>query len=103
VVSKNRWQSMLNDITDKYGAFGTSTGRPGGDGLTDDENPIFVPADVTYNNKKWYRVGIRFKGNSSLQSTWGSGNLKLSFKLDFDEFEDEYPQINNQRFNGFKS
>jgi spore coat protein CotH len=26
----------------------------------------------------------------------------LSFKLDFDEFEDEYPEINNQRFYGFK-
>lgn len=100
IVSKNRWQNMLNDMTAKYGAFGASSGRPGG--LTSTENPIFVPADVTYNNKKWYRVGIRFKGNSSLQSTWGSGNMKLSFKLDFDEFEDEYPQIDNQRFNGFK-
>lgn len=28
--------------------------------------------------------------------------MKLSFKLDFDEFEDEYPQIDNQRFYGFK-
>ena len=28
--------------------------------------------------------------------------MKLSFKLDFDEFEDDYPQIKNQRFFGFK-
>jgi len=28
--------------------------------------------------------------------------LKLPFKLDFDEFEDYYPQIDNQRFYGFK-
>jgi spore coat protein CotH len=28
--------------------------------------------------------------------------MKLSFKLDFDEFEDEYTQIDNQRFYGFK-
>jgi len=28
--------------------------------------------------------------------------LKLSFKLDFDEFEDQYPQIDDQRFYGFK-
>lgn len=28
--------------------------------------------------------------------------LKLPFKLDFDEFEDDYPQIDNQRFYGFK-
>ncbi|MFT5914607.1 MAG: spore coat protein H [Bacteroidia bacterium] len=67
-----------------------------------DENPIFVPAEVFYEGKEWYRVGVRFKGNSSLQNTWQNGNLKLSFKLDFDEFEDEYPQIDNQRFYGFK-
>lgn len=28
--------------------------------------------------------------------------MKLSFKLDFDEYEDDYPQIDNQRFYGFK-
>lgn len=28
--------------------------------------------------------------------------MKLPFKLDFDEFEDDYPEINNQRFYGFK-
>ena len=67
-----------------------------------DEDPIFVPADVYYNNKQWYKVGIRFKGNSSLKNSWESGILKLSFKLDFDEYEDEYPQIDNQRFYGFK-
>ncbi|MCP4693080.1 MAG: spore coat protein, partial [Desulfobacterales bacterium] len=43
-----------------------------------------------------------FKGNSTLKSSWERGILKLSFKLDFDEFEDDYPQIDNQRFYGFK-
>ena len=33
---------------------------------------------------------------------WRSGTGKLPLKLDFDEFEDEYPEINNQRFYGFK-
>jgi spore coat protein H len=28
--------------------------------------------------------------------------MKLPFKLDFDEFEDEYPEIEDQRFYGFK-
>ncbi len=63
---------------------------------------MFVPAEIFYNDKQWYRVGIRFKGNSSLQGSWQAGILKLSFKLDFDEFEDYYPQIENQRFYGFK-
>ncbi|MCK0131375.1 CotH kinase family protein [Flavobacteriaceae bacterium F08102] len=109
VVTKDRWQSMLDDMTDKYGQFGVNRGGPGSPRdqggqavVTSDENPIFVPAEVFYQGKEWYRVGIRFKGNSSLQSSWKSGILKLSFKLDFDEFEDTYPQIDNQRFYGFK-
>ncbi len=76
-------------------------GGPGGSTFSE-EDPIFVPGEVFYNGKQWYRVGPRFKGNSSLQSSWSNGILKLSFKLDFDEFEDDYPQIDNQRFYGFK-
>ncbi|SFA81473.1 CotH kinase family protein [Algoriphagus aquimarinus] len=97
VISSTRWASMLADMKSLYGTFGTRNG-----GSFSDENPIFVPAEVFYEGKEWYRVGVRFKGNSSLQNTWQSGNLKLSFKLDFDEFEDDYPQIKNQRFYGFK-
>lgn len=100
VVTSERWQSMLEDMTATYGTFGSPSRTQG---LIDtDEDPIFVPADVYYNGKQWYRVGIRFKGNSSLQSAWQNGIMKLSFKMDFDEFEDTYPQIDNQRFYGFK-
>lgn len=106
---------MLDNMTSLYGEFGGgfsggggpgAGGPPPGGGFGEleetDEDPIFVPGEVIYNGKEWYRVGLRFKGNSSLQSSWSSGILKLSFKLDFDEFEDEYPQIDNQRFYGFK-
>ncbi|CDF79267.1 spore coat protein CotH [Formosa agariphila KMM 3901] len=100
IITEDRWNSMLTDMTTLYGTFGSHSG---GNGLIDsDEDPIFVPGEVFYEGKEWYRVGIRFKGNSSLQSSWSAGILKLSFKLDFDEFEDEYPQIDNQRFYGFK-
>jgi spore coat protein H len=122
VVSADRWQSMLDDMTATYGIFGASStiqttpsspppgGLPGTVPTTTttvelvdtDEDPIFVPADIYYNGKTWYRAGIRFKGNSSLQTSWEMGILKLSFKLDFDEFEDQYEQIKNQRFYGFK-
>jgi spore coat protein H len=99
VITEDRWQSMLDNMTELYGEFGQQSGA----GLLDiDEDPIFVPAEVYYNGIQWYRVGIRFKGNSSLQSPWQQGILKLPFKLDFDEFEDDYPQIKNQRFYGFK-
>ena len=108
VITEARWESMLTDMTSLYGAFGAGSGGPGGTGgpgggLEEvDEDPIFVPAEVFYNGIEWYRVGVRFKGNSSLQTSWQSGILKLAFKLDFDEFEDDYPQIDNQRFYGFK-
>jgi len=100
VITEERWQNMLDDMTETYGAFGSGGSGPG---LIDtDEDPIFVPAEVFYNGLEWYRVGVRFKGNSSLQTSWQNGILKLAFKLDFDEFEDDYPQIDNQRFYGFK-
>ncbi|MFT6984665.1 MAG: spore coat protein H [Psychromonas sp.] len=118
VISEAHWQSMLDDMTSLYGEFGQSTtdvnqpvvgGEPPVAGGTeavasveDSDNPIFVPGDVFYNDTQWYKVGLRFKGNSSLQSSWEQGILKLSFKLDFDEYEDDYPQIDNQRFYGFK-
>ncbi|MCG6201794.1 CotH kinase family protein [Psychromonas antarctica] len=119
VVTEARWQSMLDNMTTLYGEFGqTAKGdlpppMPGSQpptittadaSLIDSttEDPIFVPAEILYNGTQWYKVGIRFKGNSSLKSSWEQGILKLSFKLDFDEYEDDYPQIKNQRFYGFK-
>jgi hypothetical protein len=104
VISKENWAAMLNDMTATYGAFGSGpgSGGPGERLVESDEDPIFVPAEVFYNGKHWYKVGVRFKGNSSLQSAWGSGILKLAFKMDFDEYEDDYPQIKKQRFYGFK-
>jgi len=102
VISANNWEAMLNDMTSLYGSFGASSGATAGGTSFSDENPIFVPGSVFYNGTEWYKVGLRFKGNSSLQSSWERGILKLSFKLDFDEFEDDYPQIDNQRFHGFK-
>ncbi|MEP2279945.1 CotH kinase family protein [Maribacter sp.] len=102
VITEARWESMLENMTELYGSFGSSGQSLPGAATSTDENPIFVPVEVFYEGTEWYRVGVRFKGNSSLQSTWQSGNLKLSLKLDFDEFEDDYPQIDNQRFYGFK-
>jgi hypothetical protein len=67
-----------------------------------DENPIWVTAAIEFEGTTWEHVGIRFKGNFSLQSAWSAGNLKIPFKLDFDQFEDDYPEIDDQRFYGFK-
>jgi spore coat protein CotH len=66
------------------------------------ENPTWVPATIEFEGNTWTNVGVRYKGNSSLTSGWRSGTLKLPLKLDFDEFEDDYPEIDDQRFYGFK-
>jgi hypothetical protein len=81
-------------------------GRPGeggfGGGDMTPENPTWVPATIEFEGNTWTNVGVRYKGNSSLTSGWRSGTLKLPLKLDFDEFEDDYPEIDDQRFYGFK-
>jgi spore coat protein H len=97
-ISAENWQAMLDDMTETYGPFGTGGGLP----ADDEDNPIWVPGSVFYEGTQWYKVGVRFKGNSSLRTSWGRGVMKLPLKLDFDEFEDTYPQIDNQRFHGFK-
>jgi spore coat protein CotH len=76
---------------------------PGGDKMMGSSvNPTYVPVTVEFEDDTWTNVGLRFKGNSSLRSTWGSGNMKLPLRLDFDQFEDEYPEIDDQRFYGFE-
>lgn len=87
------------------GGFGGPGGeRGGGFGAGDltPENPMWVTATIAFEGQTWTNVGVRYKGNSSLTSGWNEGTLKLPFKLDFDEFEDDYPEIDNQRFYGFK-
>lgn len=98
-ISSANWNIMLDDMTNKYGSFGSGSRGPAGDS---EENPIYVPCSLFFNDVQWYQVGIRFKGNSSLKTTWGNGNWKLPLRLNLDRFEDDYPEINNQRFYGFK-
>ena len=83
------------------GGFGPGGG--GGMGMEGaDENPVWVTGTIEFEGDTWEHVGIRFKGNSSLRTAWSSGNLKIPFKLDFDQFEDAFLEIDDQRFYGFK-
>lgn len=63
--------------------------------------PIWMPATIEFDNRTWTHVGVRFKGQSSLAKIWQEGKKNFPFKLDFDQFEDDYPAIKNQRFFGF--
>lgn len=130
-ISPENWQKMLDDMTALFGERGTGRARggavPGGQGGVPEPgmqpggapaggvpqggpgggdftstNPIWVPGTVAFNGRTWTNVGIRFKGNSTLANGWRSGTDKLPLKLDFDEFEGDYPEIENQRFYGFK-
>lgn len=100
----NDWERMQENMNKLYGEqWGGFRGRFfGGKGFDTRENPVWIPATIEFNGRTWTNVGVRYKGNSSLKSGWGSGGLKLPLKLDFDEFEDEDPEIHDQRFYGFK-
>lgn len=63
--------------------------------------PIYVPADLSFEDVPFSRVGFRLKGNSSLANSWRSGVDKLPFRLNIDYFEDRFPEIRDQRFFGF--
>ncbi len=66
------------------------------------EDPIWVPAKIAFDGKTWDQVGMRYKGNSSLVLARREGVKKLPFRLSFDKFEDDHPELTNQRFYGFK-
>ena len=84
---------------------GGPTGKGGGLTLRD---PCYFPVTVTHDGHAWTQVGMRYKGNFSLMMgslfsmMMGKPDGKLSFRLNFDRFEDAHPEIANQRFYGFK-
>jgi len=65
-------------------------------------DPIYVPVTVSYGGATWTKVAMRYKGNSSLVTTSGTGNGKVPFRLDFDRYRRDDPAIDGQRFHGFK-
>ena len=108
-IAPEQWQAMQADMMEIFGEpgdcrrMGPPSVGPGGMDLDlTDENPIWADATIEFAGNTWDHVGIRFKGNSSLMMNWMAENGKLPFKLDFDEFENDYPEIENQRFYGFK-
>ena len=96
VISSKDWAKMQGDLRANIRFVNNQlTVTPGWE-------PLWVPCSFRYGEKEWYKVGIRYKGNSSLKECVRRNIKKYAFKLDFDEFEDSYPAIKNQRFYGFK-
>lgn len=103
VVSPEMYQASMDDLDELLGGSGGGfPGGPGGGSLDGGDNPVWVPVEVRYDGLTWWNVGMRYKGNSSLRSSYNQGVKKLSFRLDFDEFEADFPEIDDQRFFGFK-
>ena len=102
VIESEYWQTMQDDLESIYGGSSGGPGPgPGGGGGFSDQTPIYIPAQMYFEGKQWYDVGLRYKGNSSLQSAYQSGNGKLPFRIEMNHFEAENPNINGQTFYGF--
>lgn len=99
-MTSANWSAIQTNMKSLFG-YGFGERTQGGGGFPSQETD-YVAVSLNFNDKEWYKVGFRLKGNSSLSSTWGSGIYKLPFRLNLDKFEDDYPQLKNQRFYGFK-
>ncbi|HOJ95566.1 MAG TPA: CotH kinase family protein [Methanospirillum sp.] len=129
-ISPESWTEMQEDMKTKYGEFGGGSmpgpgrmgapgenmpdfNRPAGMNLAkppyengpvflNQEDPVYVPATISFQNETWNHVGIRYKGVNSLMTAWSEGIGKISLKVDMDHYEDEFPDTKNQKFFGFK-
>jgi spore coat protein H len=95
-ISADAYALMDSDL---YHMFWESAPPPDLDDLDD---PVWAPVDVRYDGGLWTDVGMRWKGHSSLQGAVMANVDKLSFLLTFDQFEEAHPEIDDQRFWGFK-
>ena len=110
IFNPTDWQAMLDDRTAEFGPFnsGLATflellgGESADEWALNLSDPIYRPCTMLFEGKSWWHVGVRFKGQSSLAFPWMMGIMKFPFRFDMDEFEDDYPEIRNQRFFGFK-
>jgi spore coat protein H len=97
-LGADKWAAIRANMTALFGFdFGA-----GGAGPFPSQETSYVDCSLKFDGKTWKNVGFRLKGNSTLSSAWRNGIYKLPFRLNFDEFEDQYPGILNQHFYGFE-
>lgn len=90
-ITPESWREMQDDLNTNLAKGGNVA----------DYAPIWVPATIGFDGATWTNVGVRYKGQSSLEKAWREGRKNLPFKVKFDKFEDDYPETKNQRFFGF--
>ena len=109
VICPEDWQVALEDLSSLVGTSsgpgggGPGGGGPGGGDGTDllSADPVYIPATLVMGDQAWPQVGFRFKGNSSLSTSFRQGVEKYPFRLDLDRYEDDFPALEDQRFYGF--
>ncbi len=108
IICPDDYTAMRDDLETLLGGSGGGGGPGGGGpgggggGVETEEDPIYVPVTVAFDGQTWPYVGMRHKGNSSLTIAYREGIEKLPFRLHFDHYEDDVPEVDNQRFHGFK-
>lgn len=95
-----QWASVEADMVALWGL--TFGGGGVGGGASPAADPAYVDVTVRFAGREWRHVGFRLKGHQSLRFSWTKGIQKLPFRLHFDRFEDAYPEIDDQRFHGFR-
>ena len=99
-LGADNWTAMQANMKSLYGSsFGAGTGGLPPAGVT--AEPDYFAATVKFKGKTWNKVGFRLKGNSTLTAAWRAGIYKLPFRLNFDKFADQFPEITDQHFYGF--
>lgn len=108
-MSAETRQKMLDEMTALLGPpgqpiAGLPMSLPVRGEVIDDltPTPAYFPVTVRQDQRVWTHVGMRYKGNSTLYQSWHRKSLKISFRLHFDHFEDAQPQIEDQRYHGFR-
>ncbi len=87
------YKNASDDLRDKLAQLDPGEAFP---------DPIWVPVDLRYDDLSWGKVGMRYRGNTSLAQAWQAGIQKLSFRLSIDKYEGQNPELQDQRFFGFK-
>lgn len=94
------WQARQADLQVKLGK--PTGGVAPGQIVPTALDPAWVPADAVLDGqlKRW--IGVRYKGQATLQEPYQQGFAKLPFRIDFDHFAVEHPETKGQRCFGLQ-
>ena len=90
IMTPENWDAMRQDLIEQVQLPWNET------------DYSYFECEVIFEGNVWEHVGVKHKGFGGVHQAIERGSEKLPFKLDFDEFEDAFPETNDQRFWGIK-